>query len=326
MSLPEWGYSYNALYVPLTSDWQCSLVPDRDMEDVDRGWKLSYEARQKASKEREDQIEKDQRDFDRYFRVAISRRAARACSDFSAYIAFIGEHLRITGLSAPVDGEGVTRILREAVRDGRLVPAIDRAWRGSRRVGRSYAPQSWPKRAPDPRPTVYGVLNNGEFVPLDNFGRAIDRTPYVPIKARAAEAAGNAPSSGTGDVLDWLGMAETAAGAVLGSDAASGNDCAFDDGFVSGAGDDSTPLSDAQAFDYQPDMPDDGSFDIAKTPNEGDPGTWYTNPGSGQMRMYGHDGQPVVDFDFDHDHGQGIPHAHNWDDGVRGPGVSFSPL
>jgi len=91
----------------------------------------------------------------------------------------------------------------------------------------------------------------------------------------------------------------------------------------------STPLYDAQPFDYQPDMPDmpDGdSFDIAKTPNQGDPGTWYTNPGSGQMRMYGNDGQPVVDFDFDHDHGQGIPHAYNWDGGVRGPGVSFPPL
>ncbi|SDJ04219.1 hypothetical protein SAMN04487926_1318 [Paraburkholderia steynii] len=67
------------------------------------------------------------------------------------------------------------------------------------------------------------------------------------------------------------------------------------------------------------------------TPNTGEPGTWYTNPGSGQMRLFGADGKPVVDFDFDHDHGQGIPHAHNWNDGggpypVRGPGIRFSPL
>lgn len=40
------------------------------------------------------------------------------------------------------------------------------------------------------------------------------------------------------------------------------------------------------------------SFQLAKTPNEGEPGTWYTNPGSGQMRLYGGDGKPVVDFGF----------------------------
>ena len=95
--------------------------------------------------------------------------------------------------------------------------------------------------------------------------------------------------------------------------------------FADDAGE-STPLGDAQVFAYQANMPEGDSFDIAKTPNSGEPGTWYTNAGSGQMRMYGNDGQPVVDFDFDHDHGQGVPHAHNWDGGVRGPGVSFSPL
>jgi hypothetical protein len=95
---------------------------------------------------------------------------------------------------------------------------------------------------------------------------------------------------------------------------------------LTGGANASTPFSDAQSFEYQPDAQDGDSFDIAKTPNEGDPGTWYTNPGSGQMRLYGNDRQAVVDFDFDHDHGQGIPHAHNWNDGVRGPGLPFSLL
>ncbi|BBP99641.1 hypothetical protein BSFA1_47700 [Burkholderia sp. SFA1] len=71
-------------------------------------------------------------------------------------------------------------------------------------------------------------------------------------------------------------------------------------------------LGDAQPFEYVPNTPDGEVFDLAKTPNDGDPGTWYTNPGSGQMRLYGNSGQPAVDFDFDHDHGQGVPHAHNW--------------
>lgn len=94
----------------------------------------------------------------------------------------------------------------------------------------------------------------------------------------------------------------------------------------------STPLADAQPFGYSDDAPSDGGFEIAKTPNTGEPGTWYTNPGSGQMRLYGGDGNPAVDFDFDHDHGQGIPHAHNWainpltGKSQRGPGVPMSIL
>jgi hypothetical protein len=93
-----------------------------------------------------------------------------------------------------------------------------------------------------------------------------------------------------------------------------------------------TLFGDARAFEYMPEVASGNTFDLAKTPNEGNPGTWYTNPGSGQMRMFGSDGRPAVDFDFDHDHGQGTPHSHNW--GIdplsgklgRGPGLPFSLL
>jgi hypothetical protein len=328
MPFPEWGYSYNALRVPLTGNWQCSLVPARDVQDADSGWTLSCEERKKKRKKRKKRIEKDRRDFDRLFRVSISRRDARACRDFSAYAGFIREHLHISGLRTPVDGESVTRILREAVRDGWLIPAIDRAWRGSRRVTRFYAPQSWPKRAPDPKPIAYG-LRNGQFIPLDEDGRFIDRTPYVPVAAKVAATASKSVSS-TGRA-DWPGAVVVVVGALLGGDANSdddgaGDDSSVDDDFTGEAVDNSTSLGDAQPFDYQPDMPGGNSFDIAKTPNDGEPGTWYTNPGSGQMRLYGDDGKAVVDFDFDHDHGQGNPHAHNWDDGARGPGLPFSLL
>jgi hypothetical protein len=329
MSLPEWGYSYNALSVPLTSDWQCSLIPAFDLQDTDRGGTLSYEERQDARKKREEQIERDQRDFDRLFRVSINRRAARACGDFGRYATFIKEHLRVSGHSAPLDGESVTRILREAVRNGHLVPAIDREWRGSRRVTRFYAPQSWPKRAPDPKPTVYGV-RDGRYIPLDANGFFVDETPYVPVRVVAqAKAVGNLGRSDDG--FDWLGSAEAFAGAVLGESGS--DDDSSSDWLLKSSGDaDVSLLGDARPFEYVPDMPDGEIFDIAKTPNYGDPGTWYTNSGSGQMRLYGNTGQPVVDFDFDHDHGQGIPHAHNWSidplDGknIRGPGVPFSIL
>lgn len=89
-----------------------------------------------------------------------------------------------------------------------------------------------------------------------------------------------------------------------------------------------TLLSDAQPFAYTPDQPDGDVFDIAKTPNKGEPGTWYTNPGSGQMRLFGNGGNPVVDLDFDHVHNGLRPHAHNWGPTGRDTGdnvVPFSP-
>ncbi len=94
----------------------------------------------------------------------------------------------------------------------------------------------------------------------------------------------------------------------------------------------STLLDNAQPFEYLELSPGNDILEIAKTPNAGKPGTWYTNPGSGQMRLYGQDGHPAVDIDFDHDHGQGIPHAHNWAIDPfsgrlrRGPGVPLTIL
>jgi hypothetical protein len=89
----------------------------------------------------------------------------------------------------------------------------------------------------------------------------------------------------------------------------------------------STPLGDAQPFEYGADTTVGNAFEIAKTPNLGDPG-WYTNPGSGQMRLFGDDRKPIVDLDFDHIHNGLQPHAHNWGPGGRDSGddvVPFSP-
>lgn len=304
MSFPEWGFSYNALCVPLTCNWQCSLVPSRDFEEPASWWGLSYDERQQKRNDREDRIEQDRKDFDRLFRVTTSRRAARGDRDFMEYAAFIRDHLRISGLCAPVDGTGVTEILREAVRDGWLIPAINRTWMGSQRVSRFYAPQSWPRRMPDSKPTVYGFLG-GQLVPFGLDGRLADNSPYVPVNF--------------GSGADWFGAVEAAAEAVIGIDSSLGNDAVSDN---------STLLGDAQPFEYSPDQVDGNSFDVAKTPNLGEPGSWYTNPGSGQMRLYGNDGKPVLDLDFDHAHNGLQPHAHNWTNGVRDGGgdvVPFSP-
>jgi RHS repeat-associated protein len=61
-------------------------------------------------------------------------------------------------------------------------------------------------------------------------------------------------------------------------------------------------------------------------PAEGEPFTWINHPFGKQSRYYGPNGRPLFDIDRGHDHGQGVPHAHNWVNGVRGPGVQVSDL
>ncbi len=102
----------------------------------------------------------------------------------------------------------------------------------------------------DPKPTVYGI-RNGQFVPFDENGYFIDRTPHVPVSAKVPAAAGGAASSESG--FDWFGMVETTAGALLVGDSASGDDGAPDDDLAGGAGEDSSPLGDARPFEFGPD-------------------------------------------------------------------------
>lgn len=55
----------------------------------------------------------------------------------------------------------------------------------------------------------------------------------------------------------------------------------------------------------------------------GPPDGWLELP-SGQMRRYDSAGNAAYDIDFHADHGAGTPHGHNWDNGVRSPGVPLS--
>jgi hypothetical protein len=313
MPLPEWGRSYNALLVPLTSDWQCSLVPSWDVKEPGAWWRLTYEERQQKRKDGEKQIEQDRRDFLQVFQVCLSRREALFSPDFHAYVGFIRNTLRASIWSTPIDGDGVVRVICEAVSDRRLVPVIDRAWRGSRRVARSYAPQSWPKRAPDPKPVVYRV-RNGQFVPLNADGSFVDYMTYAPVDDTVAAAASNATSADGG--FDWLDAVETAAGAVFGGDVAAGNDGGVEDDFVGDVDDDSTPLGDAQPFDYQPDMPDGDAQEIAArgvrmTGNA--PGGFALNPNGEDVDYFDSNGNLSAQYHESH----GDPHGHNFSNGVR---------
>lgn len=183
---------------------------------------------------------------------------------------------------------------------------------------------TWPPRKPES--LFWGVEN-------------YDETPFVPLKERYLAQlkrmnAGRPTWAETQPMMDGINahfMAKLA-GRSPSLDALF-RAAAWTDKYADTAPK-SSLLDDAAPFEFRPfDATGLGdAFEIAKTPNEGAPGTWYTNPGSGQMRMYGSSGRPAVDFDFDHDHGQGIPHAHNWAiDPLtgrlkRGPGLPMSIL
>ncbi|WP_322053670.1 hypothetical protein [Paraburkholderia bannensis] len=275
MALPEWGNSYNALYVPLKGGWQCALVPARDIDDVDRGWRLSYEERQKERKARADQMEQDRRDFDQLFRVSIARRASRTSSDFGAYVDFIGKHVR-GRWHTPIDGEDITRILREAVRDGLIVPVIDRDWRGSVGVSKRYAPQAWHDAyrsggggvvVSAPRAKTFhqsvmesmGLDADGATAYIVKYNAMVERIEAIQAVNAAKRAAAAAASNGD----DLPGVVEVASGAVLrGGDVDDSG--ATDDGlFGAGSASDSTPLGDAQPFEYSEDSANSDVIDLA---------------------------------------------------------------
>ncbi|TDY46574.1 RHS repeat-associated protein [Paraburkholderia rhizosphaerae] len=57
-------------------------------------------------------------------------------------------------------------------------------------------------------------------------------------------------------------------------------------------------------------------------PKNGDPGSYYVHPLTGDGRRYGDDGKPLLDYDVSHSHGEMVPHIHIWRNGVRGTGES----
>ncbi|MCX2800796.1 hypothetical protein OQJ68_03260 [Microbulbifer thermotolerans] len=72
--------------------------------------------------------------------------------------------------------------------------------------------------------------------------------------------------------------------------------------------------------------PPEGDSNQRGNPFNGEPGEWVEHPHGKQDRLYGNDGTPAVDIDYGHDHGQGSPHSHNWNDGIRGPGVPVTVI
>lgn len=92
--------------------------------------------------------------------------------------------------------------------------------------------------------------------------------------------------------------------------------------------DPSTPLADAQPFEYGEDSPTGDDEQLAGMPFNGAPNSWASSmPGTmSQLRQYGPGGTPMTDIDFEAHHGNPNPHAHNWEGTTRDEGAPVSIL
>ncbi|MEX3690072.1 hypothetical protein AB3X91_03455 [Paraburkholderia sp. BR14263] len=242
---------FNSLYVPLDiGTWHCELVPASEFY---HGWGYrrlwdpfaDYEKR----KEMERQIEKDARAFDLYFRPDYDFRRLIA-TDTNAIRSFLSDHLNVVHWDLPTDNAGIERLLKQAVRDGKLVPIVNRDAGANRRTYRpAPAPERWPQSGGGgwaPRVEPYAGAYGG-------LSALVSSAPTL-----AGEVASSATDDGGG--FDWLGAVQSAAGAVLGDDGDpdADNVAADADGDAS-----STPLGDAQPFEYSEDAPGADVQDLA---------------------------------------------------------------
>ncbi|MEX3693329.1 hypothetical protein AB3X91_19330 [Paraburkholderia sp. BR14263] len=255
---------FNSLYVPLDiGTWHCELVPASELY---HGWGYrrlwdpfaDYEKRQ----EMERQIEKDARAFDLYFRPDYDFRRLIA-TDINAIRSCLSDHLNVVHWDLPTDNAGIERLLKQAVRDGRLVPIVNRDAGANQRTYRpAPAPERWPQTGGGgwaPRVEPYGGAYGG-------LSAVVSAAPTL-----AGEVASCATDDGGG--FDWLGAVQSAAGAMPGDDGDSG----VGDGAADLEGDtSSTPLGDAQPFEYSEDAPGADVQELAaRGVSEADEGECY---------------------------------------------------
>lgn len=105
-----------------------------------------------------------------------------------------------------------------------------------------------------------GLDADGATAYIEKYNAMVERIDAI----QAANAAKRAAAAAASYEDDLLGGVEAAAGAAFGS-VAPANDL-----FGANSGDDSTPLGDAQPFDYQPDMLDADAEELAA--GDGRPG------------------------------------------------------
>ncbi|WP_144154223.1 hypothetical protein [Paraburkholderia sp. BCC1885] len=235
-------------------------------------------------------LEDDRRDFDRYFRPRWDRRTVSGAAELGEIRAFLSDVLNVVHWNLPTDDAAVEYMLRQAVALGQLVPLVNRECRS-------------PGRASRPTPAPLRWLSSGGSQIRPAF-RSADRA---------------LSTIGDGSILTVLHDPATQGTEIIG---ARGVTTASDGGGAPAL------LRDAQAFEYREDAASGESNDIAGMPFNGTPGSWISSmPGTmPQMRRYGQEGTPLVDFDLEAHHGNPNPHAHNWIGYDRDEGAPVSLL
>lgn len=184
--MPIW----NTLDVPLDTGWQCTLIPApqyaalmqwgcRDMsarrlyphagrERWPPPWSASEpDEKEKHRKWKDDvqrQLADDRRAFARHFRPDWDLRTATGENALHTVHTFLRDALGTAHWNQPTDNAGVRQMLCEAVANKRLIPVVNREYRGQPRVARpDPAPLKWPA------PTSAGVATAPEIISYIDF-------------------------------------------------------------------------------------------------------------------------------------------------------------
>ncbi|MCO1351030.1 hypothetical protein L0Z31_28045 [Burkholderia vietnamiensis] len=309
--------NYNSLHVPLAiGTWQCALVPvSAFYQDWSYRERRSPFADRDTREQMERQIADDLQIFNRYFRPKYDLRSITGAAALRNIRDYVADRLNVAHWNLPTDNEGIERMLKKVVAEGKLVPIVNREWHALPMTFRpTPAPLRWPASVNSPAAQVvpYG----------GGTSASVGGGPSLGIAEKLASVA----DDGDGG-FDWLGVAETMVGDVLGNSSDDPNDKGL---LARSLADDasSTPLGDAPSFEYADGLPDADAEQIAGMPFNGTPGSWASSmPGSmRQLRQYGPNGTPMTDIDFEAHHGNSNPHAHNWDGTTRDEGAPVSIL
>jgi hypothetical protein len=246
--------SYNSLTVPLNiGTWECTLLLAREYRYLE--WRRPSDDHELDVPQRD----QDERAFLQYFRPRYDLASITGRAALREIQSFLSDHLNVAHWNLPTDNAGIERVLRQAVRDGALVPVVNRDYPSTPRTFRpAPAPLCWQQSSGGG-----SFLQSGYLFPpgTTSFnGEPVLSGPYDPasqatqLAALSGAARGDDSDGSDGSGPDWLGVAETVAGAALGGDdGADNSDDTGVDALTGDGGDVSTPLGDAQPFEYSGD-------------------------------------------------------------------------
>ncbi|QGZ58471.1 hypothetical protein [Paraburkholderia acidiphila] len=259
-----------------------------------RVWRDEHERKRWERGELERQRDEDRGDFYRYFRPKDDLRTITGQRGLQTIHEYLADILDFVHWNLPTTNDDVRRVLCDVVRSGRLVPYMDREWTRRPRVFRlTPAPQFRQSASASGGGNANRPLTWDEWVAFKaaqegkvaGAGSALPTAFDVPSQvAKAAtgltQAVSGAASSSEGDGgAGLLGFVASAAGAlfVSGDSDSDGNDAGSDVGgtfdndlFSADSSTDSTPLSDAQPFGYQPQQLNGDVAELAKSTNNPD--------------------------------------------------------